>query len=355
MAEHFSYEEKFDMLCCFIKSHKNAEQAERQYLHRYPERRQPNKSIFHRLVSNLKNHGSFNKPIINRNKLVNSEYQLNVLLAVNENDTISTRCIEREHGVPKSTTQRILSRENYHPYKYRVCHSLLPGDRPRRRTFCEWFTRKCDEDEHFSSKILWSDETYISNNGVFNRRNQHYWSTHNQFRIRPLRHQNRFGFNVWCGIMGRNIVGPIFYEGTLTSERYFQILTNDLEDLLDNIPLAEVNNIWYQQDGAPSHNSHNVMNYLLQRFNNKVVATNSAVRWPARSPDLTPLDFFLWGFIKDKVYWRDFENVGELRAEVQAAFSKITPRMLSNVMDETVRRCYLCLENEGNIFEHEKY
>jgi hypothetical protein len=25
-------------------------------------------------------------------------------------------------------------------------------------------------------------------------------------------------------------------------------------------------------------------------------------RWPPRSPDLTPCDFFLWGFIKDRVF-----------------------------------------------------
>jgi len=349
---HFSNEEKSDMLCCYIESHKNCFDAERQYLLKYPERRQPNRSIFKRLLKNLREYGAFQQTVSHRVRTNNPEQTLNVLLAVQEDDTVGLRSIEKEHNVPKSNAQRILHKEGYRPFKFRICHSLVPGDQQRRMVFCEWLTRMCDENREFPRNILWSDESYFSNNGIFNRHNRHYWAKENEHRVRPIRHQQRFGFNVWCGILGTRIIGPIIYEGTLNAERYFQFLNNDIEDILDNIPLAENNGIWFMQDGAPPHNARINMEYLTERFQNKVIATNGPIRWPARSPDINPLDFFFWGYLNDEVYWKTFENVEQLRAEVQAAIARITPAMLENVMNEIVYRCYVCLENEGGLFEH---
>nr|CAH7762557.1 unnamed protein product [Callosobruchus chinensis] len=70
---------------------------------------------------------------------------------------------------------------------------------------------------------------------------------------------------------------------------------------------------------------------------------------PARSPDIMPLDSFLWGFLDDEVCWRTYENVEQLRAEVQAAIVRITPRMLDNGI---VYHCKVCLENEGGLLEN---
>jgi len=78
----------------------------------------------------------------------------------------------------------------------------------------------------------------------------------------------------------------------LTSERYQEILENPLEEFLENLPLIEEQRLYFQQDGAPSHNAHHIMDYLRLKFGQRLIATNGPVRWPPRSPDLTPLDFF---------------------------------------------------------------
>ena len=36
--------------------------------------------------------------------------------------------------------------------------------------------------------------------------------------------------------------------------------------------------------------------------NNRVVALGHNIEWPFRSPDLTPCDFFRWGYLKKKVF-----------------------------------------------------
>lgn len=280
------------MLKCYILCHSNTREAEEMYLNNYPERLQPNKKMFGRMVANLLQYGSFHKPVVTRNKPCNEEIQNNVALAVTEDPTTSVRNIEQVSGTPKSTVHFILRKNKYHPYKFRVCQGLKPGDDVRRRAFCEWYTRQCQNDENFVNKILFSDESMITNNGIFNRRNTHYWSIENPRLYKMSRHQHRFGFNMWLGILGTRIIGPFFYHGTLTSERYRNLLQHNLEEWFDNnLPLTEINNFWFQQDGAPAHNARIVQEYLSNRFPDRWIGTHSDISWPARSPDLTPLDF----------------------------------------------------------------
>lgn len=348
----FSNEEKFDILTCYVLCHRNSSEAEQMYLNRYPERNQPNRRTFSKLVTNLREYGSFQKPVISRKKPSNEEKVNNVLLAVTEFPEISTRQIEQTIGTSKSTTHFILKKERMHPYKFRICQGLKEGDEVRRRSFCEWYTRKCHENNNFPHKIIWSDESMVTNNGIFNRRNTHFWSKENPRVKRMAKHQNRFGFNIWAGIYGTKIVGPFLYHGTLTSERYLNLLQHDVEEALDELPLADVNDCWFMQDGAPAHNARAVHEYLSARFPGKWIGTHSEISWPPRSPDITPMDFFIWGYIKNFVFAHNIDNEDNLRRLVLEAFARITPDMLSNALDSTVRRCYLCLETEGNLFEH---
>ena len=64
--------------------------------------------------------------------------------------------------------------------------------------------------------------------------------------------------------------------------------------------------LWWMEDGATAHYSLIVRQRLHQLFHNRVVGRGHAVPWPPRSPDLTPLNVFLWGYLKDKVYETTF-------------------------------------------------
>ena len=57
--------------------------------------------------------------------------------------------------------------------------------------------------------------------------------------------------------------------------------------------------------------------------------------WPPRSPDLTPCDFFLWGYVKDKAYKPPLpQNVRELQDRIRAAVQTIDGNMLKRVWQE---------------------
>ena len=110
--------------------------------------------------------------------------------------------------------------------------------------------------------------------------------------MRQIDYQHRWSLNVWGGIIGSTIIGPYFFNGHLNGEMYLQFLQNELPRLLANVPLITRNRMWFQQDGAPAHFSRNVTEHLNVTFEEKWVGRNGPINWPARSPDLTKLDFF---------------------------------------------------------------
>lgn len=203
MALRFSHEEKVDMIETYFKENRNAEDALRTYENKFPERVQPSQRLFRSLVINLLNHGSFNQPRPEKYNLDNEERDNRVLEYVQENPKTSTRIAQREVDVPKTTILRILNKNNYYPYKPTIVQTLVPEDVNRRMTFCEWYIEKCQEDPGFHTKVLWTDETRFTNNGVYNKHNTHFWSTHNPHMTEERRAQRRFGLNVWCGVKGR--------------------------------------------------------------------------------------------------------------------------------------------------------
>ena len=52
-------------------------------------------------------------------------------------------------------------------------------------------------------------------------------------------------------------------------------------------------NIIFQLDGAPPHLGLHVRDALDREYPNRWIGRDGPTSWPARSPDLTPLDFFL--------------------------------------------------------------
>ncbi|EFN68076.1 hypothetical protein EAG_01289, partial [Camponotus floridanus] len=119
----------------------------------------------------------------------------------------SIRIVAREHNLPYSTVQRILREEKLHAFHYARVQQLRPEDYPVRR-FCENFLRKIDRDTRFLSRIIFSDESLFTREGIFNSHNMHLWSDENPRVTRVRNFQIRWKLNIWTGIIGTEILGP---------------------------------------------------------------------------------------------------------------------------------------------------
>jgi len=85
-----------------------------------------------------------------------------------------------------------------------------------------------------------------------------------------------------------------------------------------------------------------VTTFLDETFPGRWVGRGGPTTWPPRSPDLTPLNFFAWGFIKDVVYRRKVRDLADLRQRIIEAVERITPHMLINTWQEPEYRLDIC-------------
>ena len=85
--------------------------------------------------------------------------------------------------------------------------------------------------------------------------------------------------------------------------------------------LFEEFQLWiiFQQNGAPSQWVSLVDDFLEITFPDRLIERDRSASWPLCSSDITPLDFFLWGYVKDRVFVTPFSDIEELMTEILAA------------------------------------
>jgi len=119
-------------------------------------------------------------------------------------------------------------------------------------------------------------------------------------------------------------------------------------------PQFHTRTMWLQQDGAPAHNANIVKIFLNEQFKSKWMGTKGPLKWPPRSPDLTPLDFFLWGHVKDIVYTEQSTSLADLKQRITSACNKVTPEMLKLTTNSIITRYEKCVARNGGHFENYK-
>ena len=147
---------------------------------------------------------------------------------------------------------------------------------------------------------------------------------------------------VWCALGKNCIIGPYFFEQngvtvTVTAERYIEMLNTFFVPELWRRRIA-IRSVWFQQDGATSHTSRASMGVLHPLFPNRLISRFGDVAWPPRSPDLSMCDYFLWGYLKSRVYKRNPRTLDELKDSICDNIVQIDRCRLETV-EANVRTC----------------
>jgi len=103
--------------------------------------------------------------------------------------------------------------------------------------------------------------------------------------------------------------------------------------LLPEIEAHDLDEIWFQQDGTISHTARETMELLREQFGEQLILRFKPANWPPRSCDITPLDFFLWGYVKSKVYMNKPATIEELKANITRVIRQIPLKMLERVIE----------------------
>ncbi|GFY05775.1 DUF4817 domain-containing protein [Trichonephila clavipes] len=226
----------------------------------------------------------------------------------------------RRLGLPPSSDRNILRRIlQLNPYKLQSCHELSPADTAQREAFAKWAFSKMEQDPTWVFNILWTDEAHFSLHGPF-------------------------FFETQCAVNG-------WITETVNAQRYLTLLRETVVPCL--IQRGQFSNVTFMQDKATSHTANPCKAFLIQTFGeDRIVSRHCRYPWPPRSPDLTPADFWLSGYLKSRVYLSGPSSLSELKDVIHREVSSIHPDMLHSAVAGFVTRLECLLPCDGGHVEH---
>ena len=95
------------------------------------------------------------------------------------------------------------------------------------------------------------------------------------------------------------------------------------EFLFTKIEEKDIGNIWFQLDGATYYTTETTLDVLRPICEDRTISRRAEVVWPPRSCDLTPLDYYLWGAVKDKCYAEKPDTIDALKDNIREAIGEI--------------------------------
>ncbi|GFW73995.1 uncharacterized protein TNCV_545191 [Trichonephila clavipes] len=146
---------------------------------------------------------------------------------------------------------------------------------------------------------------------------------------------------VWCALWAGGIIGPYFFKNderhniTVNGDRYRAMITNVFIPELNN---HDVQELWFQKDGATCHTARATIDLLKDMFGDRLISRFGPMIWPPRSCDLTPLDYFLWGYVKSLVNAVKSQTLDHLEDNIRRVIADIRPQMLEKVIENWTSR-----------------
>jgi hypothetical protein len=356
MPNYFSNAEYADILFVYGYVNGNAREAVREYQLRFPNRDVPSRVTFENTFRILRETGHVPQPPKGSRDPAPNINLTNDVLRIFDNDPLtSTRRVGNVLSVPHTAVYKILKSDGRHPFHERRVQDLLECDKDTRLTFCRWFHTKCTENVDFPGFVLWTDEASFTRSGMCNSRNSHHWAHENPHMIRRSHFQHEFRVNVWLGVIGSHVIGPYFPGQTLDSKGFLYFLKNELSLLLEDVPLNIRKQLIFQMDGCGAHSARVVTNWMNAHYPRRWIGRFGPVKFPPRSPDLTPMDFTIWAQLKSHVYSRPVNTREELVMRIKDRCAQMNnSRQVANSTLSVARRTQLCIEKKGFYFEQFK-
>ncbi|GFV04254.1 uncharacterized protein TNCV_918751 [Trichonephila clavipes] len=119
-------------------------------------------------------------------------------------------------------------------------------------------------------------------------------------------------------------------QSMVISPPYRAMITNFFITELNN---HDVQELWFQQDGATCHTARATIDLLKDTFGHRLISRFGPVNWQPRSSDLTPLDYFLWGYVKSLVYADKPQTLDHLKDNIRSVIVYIRPQMLEKFIE----------------------
>ena len=268
------------------------------------------------------------------------------------NPSTSIRKLVNDVGISYGSVSNILHKKIHaHPYKAIYSQELHDGDEDRRLQFCQIMKHNLENDPAYLRKLTFSDECNFHLNGTVNKHNLHYWSTENPHIRHATKSATSRALTVWAIVSCRGLINWHIQEETMNADRYMENVI--LPIVVPFFITGSGRTMVFQQDGASPDYQIDVCNVLDQHLRNRWIGRRGPIEWPARSPDLTVCDFFLWSYLRDRIYTpgHNFQHLVDLRLRITDEIQHIDLAHLTHAFQSWVKRINLCIDANGGHLE----
>lgn len=316
-------------------------------------RKRVSRSFVYKTLKRFRETGSLNdRPRSGRPRTKSTSATIRrVKQLLRRNPRRSMKSMSKDLGVSPTTAFRIAKKYlGLKAYKKVQVQMLSAKDKDRRKAKASTLLKRFTDDE--VDRIIFSDEKMFTVSERVNRQNDRVYAARKedlpQAALKFRKAEFPAKIMVWGAVCSRGTLKLKFVDpGTKVNSDYYQ------NEILDPVLLPEARRLYpdgdwcFQQDGAPSHTSRTTQAWLR----NHVPAFITKDEWPAKSPDLNPLDFSIWGMLEAKVNSRSHTSIDSLRKTIQREWSLLSADTVEKAVRVWRKRLRACRQAKGDHFE----
>ena len=151
----------------------------------------------------------------------------------------------------------------------------------------------------------------------------------------------------WVGLVEGKVIGPVWFEGNMNGELY---KVGVLDHVWNKVKgQATRKGYYFMQDGASSHTTNANLEFLLSKFQGRVISNKTNIIWPPKSPDRNPLDFFLWGHSMSHIYRCQPRTLTDLKGMVGDFCQELDSDLVKKVCRSVFTRAMICIQQKEGL------
>jgi len=281
------------------------------------------------------------------NKKLTDEFLADLATEIEANPTNSMRKTAKALNISEKsirTAVRMLGAHSYVRRRRQLLTKKTKEARLARGKKLLNFLKKKDS----STVLVFSDKKNWTVDQSRNARNDRYLA-YSVEEVPPINQTKHPASAMMLGVVasdGRRMPPFWFPKGLrVGSKEYLDVLKSAVKPWLDaNYP--DGNYVW-QQDGAPGHKAIVAQNWCKEHL----AQFWPSDWWPPSSPDLSPLDYGIWGYVESKACATPHASVEALKSSIEKEWTDMSMDYVIKVCKAFRPRLEAMIEAEGGHFE----
>ncbi len=259
-------------------------------------------------------------------------------------------------SVSYSSVQRMVKRSELNQFKRVDGPQMNEATRERRVNRAAGLSQKFGKNSRMIERAVFQDESSFPLQIPTNKQNNrvYYRGKKSDVPVENLCHESNSQSKkvmVSAALTWHGVTKPFFVNANGVKVDGPTYLRHLKKELFPAIRKTYPREDWiFVQDGAPSHSSNLVQDFLRENLHRRHVRKED---WPPKSPDTNPLDFYFWSRVKRKVYEgrhnRPFKNEDEMIRRIKSVWNECASnkREIRNAMQQFVPRLRAVEEKKG--------